>query len=68
MAKPKVRHQSAKVLGVVVSLEGIALAGKEETDRKTKRAARGRNSEKAGFIFSKVCFLISMHLSPLRRI
>ena len=53
------KHQSAKVLGVVVSGEGKALADKEETNRKTKRVARGRTygRVRAEFMFSRGGFL-----------
>jgi hypothetical protein len=52
------KHQSAKVLGVVVSFEGTADAGKEETNRKTNRAARGRtpDREKTGFMLVEDAF------------
>ena len=61
------KHQSAKVLGVVVSGEGKALADKEETNRKTKRDARGRTSGsvRAGFILSLGCFLSFLNRNSL---
>jgi hypothetical protein len=41
------KHQSAKVLGVVVSSWEKALIGKDKTNRTSDSVARGRVAEKA---------------------
>jgi hypothetical protein len=57
------KHQSAKVLGVVVSFKGTAWAGKDETNRKNVRVPRDRTpgSLLAGFLFSFRCLQTFIH-------